>query len=166
MEGQKTLIILRHAKSSWEENDKSDFDRVLKEKGIDDIRLLASNVKDNLPRIDIIFSSPANRAIHTAILFAISVGIPTDRIRIVEGLYDTNELRVDEFVKSLPDELTNVVVVGHNPTSTDFVNLFLKNKIDNIPTSGMVMLTFTVQSWRDISPKNLIASTFNHPNNY
>lgn len=166
MEKNRTLIILRHAKSSWEETGKSDFDRALKEKGIQDIRVLANEVKGMLGKIDTIYSSPANRATHTAILFAKGIGFPTEQITIVDELYETNELRLFEFVKELPKVSCNVVIVGHNPTSTDFVNLFLKDKIDNIPTSGIVKLSFDVTSWADISSHNLSSSFFDYPKNY
>lgn len=166
MENNKTLIILRHAKSTWDETGKADFDRALKEKGIQDIRTLASEVKGMLGKIDTIYSSPANRAIHTAILFAKGIGFPTERITIVDGLYETNEIRIFEFVKELPKESCNVVIVGHNPTSTDFVNMFLKDKIDNIPTSGIVKLTFDVRGWADISSHNLSSSFFDYPKNH
>jgi len=136
------------------------------ERGINDIRLLGHEVKDRLGDIDIIFSSPANRAIHTAILFAQTVGFPLENIRIVESLYETNELYMEEFVKGLPNELNSIVVVGHNPTSTDFVNLFLNNSIDNIPTSGLVKLVFDTISWKGISKGVLKSSFFDYPKNH
>lgn len=166
MGNSKTLIVLRHAKSSWEETDKSDFDRALKDRGIKEICLLAQAVKETLGGIDTIFSSPANRAIHTAILFAQTIGFPTENIRIIEGLYETNELYVEGFVKSLPDEMKSVAIVGHNPTSTDFVNLFLEQGIDNIPTSGLVKLIFNTNSWKGISRSSLTSSFFDFPKNH
>ncbi len=161
----KTLYILRHAKSSWDEPEKSDFDRSLKMRGINDVKLLAKKVKGDTDGIDLIISSPANRAIHTAILFAQAVGFPMDKLLIKENLYETTELEVQKLVKSLPDNLNKVMIVGHNPTSTHFTNLFLKETIFNIPTSGLVGLTFSVDKWVDIERGNLCASFFDFPKN-
>jgi len=151
MEKGKSLVILRHAKSSWDEEGKSDFDRVLKPRGITDIVKIASEVKPLLSGFNIIFSSSANRAIHTSILFAKTVGVPTEKIRIIDELYETNVVNLLNFVKSIPNELRKVVVVGHNPTSTDFVNLFIDEQIDNIPTSGLVKIDFNEVGWENIS---------------
>lgn len=155
MEKGKSLVILRHAKSSWEEDDKSDFDRTLKPRGINDIVKIASEVKSQLSEFNAIFSSSANRAVHTAILFAKTVGIPTEKIRIIDSLYETHVVNVLNFVNALPNELQKVVIVGHNPTSTDFINLFVDEQIDNLPTSGLVKIDFNAESWESISKQNV-----------
>jgi len=166
MSSEKLLVVLRHAKSSWEETDKTDFDRALKGKGIEDIQLLASKLKKKLGTIDVIYSSPANRAIHTAIRFAQIVGFPLSGIRIEEGLYEAHEKYVEEFVKSLPDDLQCVMIVGHNPTSTDFVNVFLSERIENLPTAGLVMLRFSMSSWSEISSSSLTSFYLDFPKNH
>lgn len=163
MEKGKSLVILRHAKSSWEEEEKSDFDRALKPRGINDIVSIAHDIKSQLGEIDAVYSSSANRAIHTAILFAKAAGIPTNKIRIVDELYETHELNVLEFVKSLSNDLQKVVIVGHNPTSTDFVNMFISQPIDNIPTSGLVKVDFRTQEWAGISELNVENVVYRFP---
>ena len=163
MEKGKSLVLLRHAKSSWEEEGKSDFDRALKPRGINDIVKISGEVKSQLSDFDAIFSSSANRAIHTAILFAKTAGIPTEKIKIIDTLYETHVVNVLNFVRNLPNELQKVIVVGHNPTSTDFVNLFVDEQIDNLPTSGLVKIDFNAESWESISKQNVSNVIFRFP---
>lgn len=162
----KTLYILRHAKSSWDDSDKDDFDRPLKARGVEDIKILSKEIKEKIDGVDAVFSSPANRAIHTAILFAKAIGIPLERISISGNLYEASILDLQEFVKSLPDIIQSAVIVGHNPTLTDFVNGFIKQQIFNMPTSGFVKLCFKCASWPDISKTNLKSSFFDFPKNH
>jgi phosphohistidine phosphatase len=166
MSHQKTLFILRHAKSTWDEIGKRDFDRTLKTRGIDDIKLLSKVISKEIKNLDLILSSPANRAIHTAILLAQTVGFPMEKIRIKEDLYETDEDQVELIVRSLHNDLNTVMIVGHNPTSTYFVNRFLMEAIDNIPTAGLVRLTFNIDSWQDIGKKHLESSSFDFPRKY
>ncbi len=157
------MVIIRHAKSSWEEEEKNDFDRALKPKGINDIVRIAGETKTLLGEIDVVFSSSANRAVHTAILFAKAVGIPTEKISIVDDLYETNEVIVLNFVRALDNNLGTVAIIGHNPTLTDFANLFVDEQIDNIPTSGLVRIDFREDCWENISKKNVNKVTVRFP---
>lgn len=166
MDSGKTLFVLRHAKSDWGEMDLRDFDRPLKTRGIVDARNLAYALRKDLRLIDIVLSSPANRAIHTAILFCQTVGISLDRIKLLENLYETTEQEVNKIVKSLPKEIMTAMVVSHNPTLTYFANLYYPNNIDNIPTTGIVKLEFATNSWNSIAKDNLKSSYFDYPKNH
>lgn len=162
----KTLFVLRHAKSSWDETDKRDFDRPLKARGIEDAHNLANALKHELSSIDIVVSSPANRAIHTSIIICQTAGLPLEIIQLNEQLYDTNEDEVERIVRSFSDDISTAIIVGHNPTFTYFANRFMSKSIDNIPTSGIVKLEFEVDSWNDISRNNLKTSFFDFPKNH
>ncbi len=166
MVSSKTLFVLRHAKSSWDETEKRDFDRPLKARGIDDALNLANSIRKELVDIDVIISSPANRAIHTAILICQAVGLPLDIIQLNEKLYETYEEEVERIVKSLPNHVNTAMIVGHNPTFTYFANKFIPSPIDNIPTSGIVQLQFDITSWSDISRNKLKSSFFDFPKNH
>jgi len=147
----KTLLILRHAKSSWAETDKADKDRALKAKGISDIVNTARAVASKVQGIDLIITSSANRAVHTAILFAETIGFPHDKIRIEPLVYQADERELEEMIKSLPDEYNSVMVVGHNPTLTYLVNTFVADRIQELPTSGLVGIKFDIKRWKDLS---------------
>ena len=159
----KTLYILRHAKSSWEEPEKDDVDRALISRGITDAKAVAKRLQNELEKLDLIISSPANRAVHTAIIFCITANIPTKKIQIQTEIYESSESTMLKLIKSIPDEHDNVMLVGHNPTVTYFVNNFLENPLDNIPTSGVVGLTFDTDDWKNISKDKLKSYSFDYP---
>ncbi|HDP76156.1 MAG TPA: hypothetical protein ENN49_09870 [Bacteroidales bacterium] len=147
----KTLLILRHAKSSWAEAEKSDKDRALKAKGISDIVNTARNFAPKVQGLDLIITSSANRAVHTAILFAETIGFPHDKIRIDPMVYQADEGELQEIIRSLPDAHQCVMVVGHNPTLTYLANRFVPNQINELPTSGLVGVEFDINGWSELS---------------
>jgi phosphohistidine phosphatase len=161
----KELIVMRHAKSSWDEAGVSDFERTLKPRGIKDAQFIAHRNKDYLAKLDMIFTSPANRAFQTTNLVCSAADIDRTIIRVVDELYETNSNAMLKFVKLLSPNLRRVMIVGHNPTSTDFVNKFLKEPIDNLPTSGLVTLSFDVENWAEINRNNLLFSSIDYPKN-
>lgn len=159
----KELFVLRHAKSSWDEPNVDDVDRELTARGINDAYLIANRQKKLLKDVGLILTSHANRAIHTATIMAGIIGYPFERIRISATLYEISESQLISVVKALPDELSRVLIVGHNPTFTNFANRYLKNPIDNIPTAGIIGLSFNTASWKGISGDNLQSSFFEYP---
>jgi phosphohistidine phosphatase len=161
--GYKELFVLRHAKSSWDEPNKDDIDRALTSRGINDAYTMASRLKNQLKAVDLIITSHANRAIHTSTIFAGVIGYPFDKIKITSTLYEANEANLILLVKGLPDEFVRVLIVGHNPTFTYFVNRYLHKSIDNIPTAGVVGMSFNTSLWKDISRENLQSSFFEFP---
>jgi phosphohistidine phosphatase len=161
--GYKELFILRHAKSSWDEPDKDDVDRALTTRGIHDAYYMANQQKKLLKSVDLILTSHANRATHTATIFAGVIGYPFDKIKLLSNLYEISEDQLSSIAKALPNEFARVLIVGHNPTFTYFVNRYLPKPIDNIPTAGIVGMSFNTASWKDISKENLQSSFFEFP---
>jgi phosphohistidine phosphatase len=160
----KTLFILRHAKSSWDEPNKDDIDRALTIRGISDAQAVANRLKNQLQEIDLIITSHANRAIHTATIFAGVINYPFEQIRISSNLYESNEAKIKSLVRTLPDNVSKVMIVGHNPTFTSFANRYLQEQIDNVPTSGLVGIVFKIDKWNDISIEKVHSSLFEFPN--
>ncbi|WBU88754.1 SixA phosphatase family protein [Cellulophaga omnivescoria] len=144
----KKLTLIRHGKSSWN-YDVSDRDRPLLERGINDAYLVASAI--NKPVIDAVFSSPANRALHTCNIFLRVLNIPSSELRIYDELYDFSGEHVINFIKSLDNKLQNVVIFGHNHALTHIVNMYGDKVIENVPTSGLVELSFNILEWGAIT---------------
>ncbi|QKG79506.1 SixA phosphatase family protein [Tenuifilum thalassicum] len=151
----KTLFILRHAKSSWAESNKSDKDRALKVKGISDIINTARSFAQKVNTLDLIVTSSANRAVHTAVLFAETIGFPPQKIRIEPMVYQADDQELVEMIKRFPNDCHGVMIVGHNPTLTYLANRFLADRIHEFPTSGLVGIVFNVDSWSEISPEKV-----------
>ena len=77
--------------------------------------------------------------------------IPFSDFQISNELYDFSGNSVMEFVKKLDDNLTSVIIFGHNHALTEIANLWGDNYIENVPTAGLVQLNFEIDKWRNIS---------------
>jgi phosphohistidine phosphatase len=145
----KKVILIRHGKSSWE-HDVTDRDRPLKARGINDSELISKElgVKGDIPKT--IFSSPANRALSTCKIFLKSLDISEREITVVEDLYDFEGQNVINFIKTLPNDVNEVMIFGHNHAFTSISNIFGDTYIDNLPTSGLVKLNFEIDDWKDL----------------
>lgn len=145
----KNLILVRHGKSSWEYS-VSDKDRPLLERGISDALLVANKFQEKGIKIDAIFSSPANRALHTAMIFCRQLYFSLDEFQVNERLYDFSGNEVLQFVKELDDSIETVMIIGHNHAFTHIANSLGNTYIDNVPTSGLVYIEFDIENWMAI----------------
>jgi phosphohistidine phosphatase len=145
----KNLILIRHAKSSWDSPIK-DIDRPLEIRGIKDAHLVATNCKPFLPRTYIMHSSIAKRASETAIIFAQNLTYPIENILFNDELYTFDENKLERIIKSLNNSYDNVILFGHNEAITNFVNKFGDIFIENVSTSGFVALQFNSENWQSI----------------
>lgn len=116
----KTLILLRHAKSSWDFPDLSDHDRPLNNRGKKDAPLMTEVLKKKNIAIDLIISSTSKRTMETAKVFA-----NTLNLKIIEdrNLYLASEPEIIRMAKEIDDCYDSVILVGHNPGMTNLINL-------------------------------------------
>jgi phosphohistidine phosphatase len=146
----KTIYIVRHAKSSWNTPDLPDEKRLLLEKGKKRTKKVIDYLHANDIQVDYIISSHAVRALETAKLLAHALKYPADNIKVDSQIYFANgDSLVNQFY-DLPKRYNSVMIVGHNPSLTDFVNLFLNPSIDNLPTSGVVSISFDTDHWEEV----------------
>lgn len=159
----KEVILVRHAKSTWD-YPVDDRDRPLSVRGIGDITRVARELKD-IPVPDAVYSSPANRALHTCMIAMKKLNYTFNLLTISDQLYDFSGSQVEAFVKHLDNNLNRVMVFGHNHAITELVNKWGNSSLDNVPTSGAIGLQFNIEKWADIQegrtlftifPKNLI----------
>lgn len=146
----KSLILIRHAKSSWKAPLK-DIDRPLDNRGILDAHLVAANCLPFLPSTYVLFSSIAKRASHTAYIFAQIFLYPIESIIFKDELYTFDASQLEEIIKSSSNSLESIILFGHNEAITNFVNKFGDVYIDNVPTAGFVSLQFNTDNWAKIS---------------
>lgn len=147
----KTLYIVRHAKSSWEDSTLKDHDRPLLPVGIAKTKLVIKFLqsKDVLP--DLLISSSAVRAFETARLIAAGLGYDEENIIKDPSLYHASSETIYDSLYALSNDVNSVMIFGHNPTLTYFVNEFLNPGIGNLPTSGLVAVEFITDKWEEIS---------------
>lgn len=146
----KQLILIRHAKSSWDFA-VSDGDRPLQERGIGDAHLVAGHFMGEAHKVDFVFSSPAIRALHTAMIFTRVINHPLERFQVDASLYDFSGERVREFVEHLDNDLDTVALFGHNYALTSLANAWGDRYIENVPTAGLVHIVFQEDRWSRIS---------------
>lgn len=149
----KTLIIVRHAKSSWDDPELSDFNRPLNERGQLDAPRMAKRFKEKEITANAMISSPAVRALTTCRVFAGILGFAEERIQQSKELYHAGDEMILKVVRGLKDQPTEnevVMIFGHNPGLTEFVNNLVNEDFDNIPTTGVVCCNLNVKRWKDV----------------
>ena len=149
----KTIILFRHAKSSWKLplNDK---DRPISHRGIQDAHRMGDRMADTLPKTFSLWSSTARRAKETAMIVAQNIHYPVESIHYQDDLYTFCENQLTEFIKNCDNKWDNLILFGHNDAITNFVNKFGDIYIENVTTAGMVALEFNIPKWSDLQPGN------------
>jgi phosphohistidine phosphatase len=160
----KTLILVRHAKSSWKHPNLPDRLRPLNKRGQRDAPMMGERLAKREVALDLIASSPATRAMATAETIARKISYPEEDIRADERLYGASAFELLEIIQELDDHLDRVMLVGHNPGLTGLVN-DLGCDIDNAPTCGVVELAFDIDSWAHISETDPSCVDFDYPKN-
>ena len=148
----KILLIIRHAKSSWELETLNDFDRTLNERGKKDGPIMAQRLLDKQITIDAFVSSPAKRAKKTAELFCKTYNKNKEDIILVPQLYHASPEILFEVVEHLNEEFNTVAIFSHNPGITEFINeLDQEIIVNNMPTCGVFALKINALNWTDFA---------------
>ncbi|WP_394749703.1 SixA phosphatase family protein [Spongiimicrobium salis] len=155
----KTLILVRHGKSAWDYQ-VGDKDRVLQERGINDAHLIAKIFQKKEIKIDAVYSSPANRALHTCMIFLRDLHISFSNFEVTEALYDFSGQSLNDFIRSLDNSLEKVMVFGHNNAFTYVANSLGNTYIENVPTAGLVQLQFDTDDWGLITKGTTVVTLF------
>lgn len=146
----KTIYIVRHAKSSWDISGIPDEQRPLMEKGKKRTKKVIDYLHQHNISVDYIISSHAVRALETAKILAHALKYPIDAIKVDSQVYYASGDGIFNQFYDLPERFNSVMIVGHNPALTDFANAFLKTPIENLPTSGVVSISFDAEHWEKI----------------
>lgn len=143
----KQLILIRHAKSSWEFN-VIDHERPLNEKGINDAHLISNHLNKINP--DKILCSDAKRTKQTADIFTANLKLSPNIFALNHKLYDFSGELLTDTIKACPDNINTLMVFGHNHAVTFFVNTYGSVFIDNVPTCGVIVINFEINSWSQL----------------
>lgn len=160
----KRLILLRHSKSSWSNPDLDDFDRPLNNRGKKDAPFIAEIFNAKLIKLNLIICSGSRRTLQTAELFAHKIKYSSENV-IENNLYEASALEILDVICHLNENINNVLLIAHNPGITNLVNLLCAEKIVNVPTSGLVGLTYNGM-WKELSEKNCDMIFFEYPKKY
>ena len=160
----KTLIIIRHAKSSWANIGEADFDRPLNERGKKDApemaeKLLAANIK-----IDAFVSSPAKRAKKTCKAFMEMYNVERENIILIDELYNAQVATFYQVVSSLKNDYNNVAMFSHNPGISEFANSLCNGvDIDDMPTCAVFAVQINIDDWKDFESAEKKFLFFKYP---
>ena len=153
----KILYLLRHAKSSREDNQLDDFDRPLNPRGLHDAHLIKEAVQKRQIMPDKIYSSPAKRAQQTALIIREkSLYFEASQLELVRELYDNHMDWVkwlSKFVKKLPDFHKEVLIVGHNPMLEETFH-YLTGKFVYFSTWTLAAIKFPLDSRKEVGPQS------------
>jgi phosphohistidine phosphatase len=145
----KTLLVLRHAKSSWSKPELADQDRPLNQRGKREAPRIGRLLRKEELLPELILSSPAKRARKTAEMVAEESGWSGEIIRM-EAFYPGDPQAYIEALRALPDEPDRVMVVGHNPGLEELLET-LTGESEPLPTAALAQVELPIQSWRDLN---------------
>ena len=144
----KTLLILRHAKSDWNNANLSDFDRPLNERGLRDAPRVGKLMRDKDLLPDLILSSPAVRARETLRLAAETAAFGGE-IRFEPRIYEASINDLLEIAAAVPDDCEKLLIVGHNPGFSRLVEV-LTGESENLPTAALAEIVLPIENWSEI----------------
>jgi len=150
----KTLILVRHAKSSWK-YDVEDIDRPLNKRGKQDAKLIAKHTKQFNYQPNLVWCSPAQRTLETAKYFLKHWKIPAKIFKQKEQLYDFSGSKLIDSIKNCDNAINTLMIFTHNYAITYFANAYSSHFFDNIPTCGFVVIHFDMDNWEDLQKGNL-----------
>jgi phosphohistidine phosphatase len=158
----KTLILVRHAKSSWEDAALPDKERPLNERGKRDAPDMGKRLAKRDVKPELILSSPARRAFATAKIIAKSLGYKLKNIVVDDRLYPGAADELLNSIHRLDKQLDRVMIVGHNPALADLAHR-LSSEIDRMPTCAVAKFRFDVKAWSMVDTSSLATVRLEHP---
>lgn len=155
----KTLVLVRHAKSSWKDASLADIDRPLNKRGKRNVPEMGRWLSGQGAPPDAVVSSPANRALSTARVLANELGLEPSSIAVDEDIYFAGTDGMVRALERVDDDHDRVMMVGHNPVMTRLLNQLTGSDVWNMPTCAIAIIHFDMTSWGlvDSTPGRLVA---------
>ncbi len=145
----KTIYLLRHAKSSWDDARLTDFERPLNRRGLENAPRVGAKISENRFQIDLIVSSPAERAKQTANIVAEAANVKGE-IKFDERIYEASAQSLLKVISETADEKKSVLLVGHNPGLENFIEV-LTGKTETMPTAALAVIDLNVDKWNEVT---------------
>tara|TARA_B100000575_G_scaffold165347_1_gene132190 strand:+ start:2271 stop:2762 length:492 start_codon:yes stop_codon:yes gene_type:complete len=145
----KSLIIVRHCKSSWADLSLSDFDRPLNKRGNIDGELMSNYLREKEKKIDKLILSTSKRTRLTSKYFTEKIHF--DSISYLDELYHASYSDIINIISKVENNFNSIMVIGHNPGLTELINQYTIMNIYNLPTTGVVKVEFKGDKWDRIT---------------
>ncbi len=144
----KTLLLLRHAKSSWKDTNVKDFDRPLNQRGLKAAPAIGRLIRKRKLEPKLVLSSPAERARRTTQLVIDAAGMKTE-LRYDERIYEATGARLFEIVTQIEDDADMALLVGHNPGLEELLEK-LTGEARRLPTAALVCVELDIEKWNKL----------------
>jgi phosphohistidine phosphatase len=144
----KTLYLMRHAKSSWDDASVADFERPLNARGLRTAPLMGKLMQQNELAPQMIVSSPAARARQTIALVSEAAGFASE-VQFDDRVYEASPMRLLVASAAFPDQISSAMIVGHNPGMEGFI-WHLTGNLEPMPTCALAVLQLDIEKWADI----------------
>ncbi len=161
----KKLLLVRHAKSSWDDISQKDFDRPLNDRGHRDAPKMAKRLLKDDVTLDALISSTAVRALTTAEYFAEAFDIKKKNIIHEPSLYLAEPKVFFEIISKIDDDHKTVAIFSHNPGITEFVNQLCNTRVDDMPTCAIFAVKADIKSWKEFAEAEKKFWFFDYPKN-
>lgn len=167
----KRLILLRHAKSDWDDPVARDFDRPLNRRGEKAAQLVGKFAQDSGIRFDLLVASPAVRVVQTLDTFLAGYGKTQDP-HWDRRIYLASAPTLFEVIRDLPDTATSVMMAGHNPGLEELILELVPDdgaspSRDDVevkfPTASIAVLDLAIDHWADAAPNSATLVSFTRP---
>ena len=146
----KKLIVTRHAKSSWNHESLSDFQRPLNKRGQRDAPVMAERLHKRGPIPELILSSTATRALETTELFMPVLALDQQNLLTTDSIYEAPVSALERAVSALPDNISVAMLVGHNPGVCSLGDFLSSQSGLQMPTCAMACFELDIERWNEI----------------
>lgn len=144
----KTILLLRHAKSSWKDPDLDDHDRPLNKRGKREAPRMGQLLKEEGLLPDFIVSSSAKRAWRTAECAALHSGYRGE-IRVTSELYEAPPARIRQVIQATPDAVSRLLLVGHNPGLEELLEQ-LAGAYTPLSSGALAWVQLPLEAWDEL----------------
>jgi phosphohistidine phosphatase len=151
----KYLTIIRHAKSSWDDISLPDIVRPLNERGKASIPLIANYLADKNISPSLIITSPATRALHTAIAMGAPFNLEAEDLLIRAEIYFGSVASVADIVRHISDKHRQVFLIGHEPLLSSLIYSFTGKMPEKFPTCAACQIAFDINAWKNTVKGNI-----------
>ncbi|PIE23382.1 MAG: phosphoglycerate mutase [Neptuniibacter caesariensis] len=159
----KQLTLIRHAKSSWKHPELADFDRPLNKRGKKDLPDMTERIYQSNLHPDLLLSSGARRAVTTANAVASRLKLKPEQFQIIPELYESSSETLLYTLQNLPDKLTHVMLVGHNPGLEMLIHFLTQNQLEKFPTAAVFSMHLSIAQWAELAEGCATPILFDYP---
>jgi phosphohistidine phosphatase len=159
----RNLVLIRHTKSDWSHAGLTDFERPLRADRTDDAKRMSKKLKQLKLYSDLIICSPAKRTRQTSEFFCHALEYDYNRVQFEMRLYESSAEDYLQVIREVNADVQTLLLFGHNPSITHLVHYFLPKHVVEMPTTGVVWISFQSPDWEVYSTTPLEGKGFFTP---